>query len=81
MNGMEDDQHVLGPIRNLYDLYAKAGPTYGAAFRVDVSDIAGDTVIGRCGIKNWHGLNSIDFHELIKENGEWKITAKTCQQF
>ncbi len=51
MNSMEDDQHVLGPIRNLYDLYAKAGPTYGAAFRVDVSDIAGDTVIGAVVLK------------------------------
>lgn len=64
MNSMEDDQHVLGPIRNLYDLYAKAGPTYGAAFRVDVSDIAGDTVIGAVVLKTgmaWISLISMNW--------------------
>lgn len=80
MNGVGEGQYVFGPIQNLYDLYAKVGPTSGATFHVDVLDIAGNTAIGRCIIRNWHGKDFVDFHELIKENGEWKIIAKTYQQ-
>ena len=81
MNGVGEGKYVFGPIQNLYDLYNEVGPTTTeAAFHVDVLDIAGNTAIGRCVIKNWHGKDFIDFHELIKENGEWKIIAKTYQQ-
>lgn len=80
MNGVGEGQYVFGPIQNLYDLYAKVGPASGATFHVDVLDIAGNTAVGRCVIRNWHGKDFVDFHELIKENGKWKIIAKTYQQ-
>lgn len=80
MNGSGKDGYVLGPIQNLYDLYAKVGAAKDVAWHIDVLDIAGDTAVGRVIIKNWHGKDFVDFHELIRENGEWRIIAKTYQE-
>ena len=81
MNGYGEGQYVLGPIQNLYDLYEQVGESEGSTFHVDVLDIAGNTAIGRCVIRNWHGKDFVDYHELIKEGEQWKIIAKTYNQF
>lgn len=81
MNGFGEGNYVFGPIQNLYDLYAQVGPAEGSTFHVDVLDIAGNTAIGRCVIRNWHGKDFVDYHELIKEGGAWKIIAKIYNQF
>jgi len=80
MNGSGKDGYVFGPIQNLYDLYARLGAASDVEYHVDVLDIAGNTAVGRCVIKNWHGKDFVDFHELIKKDGEWKIIAKTYQE-
>lgn len=80
MNGSGKDGYVFGPIQNLYDLYAKVGGDANVICHVDVLDIVGNTAVARIVIKNWHGMDFVDFHELIKENGEWKIIAKIYQQ-
>ena len=80
MNGSGKDGYVFGPIQNLYDLYGEVGPAPDATWHIDVLDIAGTTAVGRIVIRNWHGKDFVDFHELIKENGEWKIIAKTYQE-
>lgn len=80
MNGSGKEGYVFGPIQNLYDLYAQVGEAKNSEWHVDVLDIAGNTAIGRCVIRNWHGKDFVDFHELIKENGEWRIIAKTYQE-
>lgn len=61
-------------------LYEKAGPAKDCSCHIDVLGIAGNTAVARVVIKNWHGMDFVDFHELIRENGEWKIIARTCQQ-
>lgn len=43
-------------------------------------EIAVLTAVGRVVVRNWHDKNFVDFHELIRENGEWKIIAKTYQE-
>lgn len=80
MNGSGKDGYVFGPIQNLYDLYAQVGPAPDTTWHIDVLDIAGNTAVGRIVIRNWHGKDFVDFHELIKENGEWKIIAKTYRE-
>ncbi|WP_165077615.1 MULTISPECIES: nuclear transport factor 2 family protein [unclassified Desulfovibrio] len=80
MNGSGKDGYVLGPAHTLYDLYGQVGPAPDAIWHIDVLDRAGNTAIGRIVIKNWHGKDFVDCHELIKENGEWKIIAKTAQE-
>ena len=80
MNGHGKDGYVFGPIQNLYDLYKQVGPAPATECHVDVLDVAGNTAVGRIVIKNWHGKDFIDFHELIRENGEWRIIAKIYQE-
>lgn len=80
MNGHGKDGYVFGPIQNLYELYKEVGPAPETECHIDVLDVAGNTAVGRIIIKNWHGKDFVDFHELVKENGEWKIIAKTYQE-
>ena len=81
MNGLGKDGYVLGPIQNLYDLYDNIGGDPNVKCHADILDIAGSTAVAHVAIKNWHGMDVVDFLELIKENGQWKIIAKTYQQF
>lgn len=81
MNGHGKDGYVFGSIQNLYDLYRQVGPSPETECHIDVLDVAGDTAAGRIVITNWHGRNFVDFHELIRENGEWKIIARIYQEF
>lgn len=81
MNGYAGNgNYVFGSIQALYELYEQIGGS-NKNFHVDVLDIAGNIAIGKCVIKNWHGHDYVDYHELIKENGEWKIIAKVYNQF
>lgn len=80
MNGHGKDGYVFGPIQNLYDLYQQVGVAPAYECHVDVLDVAGNMAVGRIIIKDWHGKDFVDFHELIKENGKWKIIAKTYQE-
>ncbi|OUO93740.1 nuclear transport factor 2 family protein [Cloacibacillus sp. An23] len=78
MNGCHagHGEYVLGPIGALYDLYDEVGAAEGCETHIDVLDIAGDIAVGRVIIKNWHGKDFADYHELMKIDGEWKIVAK-----
>lgn len=80
MNGHGKDGYVFGPIENLYELYRQVGPAPGTEYHIDVLDIVGNTAVARMVIRNWHGKDFVDFHELNKENGQWKIIAKTYQE-
>lgn len=80
MNGHGKDGYVFGQIQNLYELYEQVGPAPECECHIDVLDVAGNTAVGRIVIRNWHGKDFVDFHELIRENGEWKIIAKTYQE-
>lgn len=82
MNGCRAgaDEVVLGPIDALWALYEEVGPAPETEVHADVLDIAGDIAVGRIVIKNWHGRDFVDYHELMRIDGEWKIVAKIyCQ--
>ena len=81
MNGYADGNVVAGGIQALYDLYEQVGPAPEGEYHIDVLDVAGNIAVGRVAIRNWHGKDFVDYHELVKENGEWKIIAKIYNQF
>ncbi len=82
MNGVNGDgSYVFGPIENLYNVCRELGPTPGAKSHIDVLDIAGNIAVGRVVTESWHGQDFVDYHELVKENGEWKIIAKIYSTF
>ena len=68
-----------------HDLTLKAVDAFGAApetkSRVDVLAIEGTAAAVRVTLEDWHGLSFTDFHELIKEDGQWKIVAKVFHQY
>lgn len=80
MNGVGEGQYVLGLIHNLYNLNTKVGPTTGTTFYVNLIHIDDNIAIGSCVIRNWHSKDFVNFYQLIKENGEWKIITKSYQQ-
>lgn len=81
MNGVDaEGKCSFGPIENLYELYRQVGPT-DARTRVDILDIAGSIAVARITIEGWHGQDFVDYHELVKQDGEWKIVAKVFNQF
>ena len=76
-----DGSKILGPIQNLYDRRNRIGAFDGdCAFQVDVLDIAGDIALGRVVMRDYGGMDFVDFHELHKESGKWLIYAKVSTQ-
>lgn len=82
MNSLfKDGSSILGPIQNLYDRRNKLGAFDGkCAYQVDVLDIAGDIAIARVIMEDYGSMDFVDFHELHKDNGKWKIYAKVSTE-
>lgn len=76
-----DGSKILGPIQNLYDRRNRIGAFDGeCAFQVDVLDIAGDIALGRVVMRDYGGMDFVDFHELHREQDRWMIYAKVSTQ-
>lgn len=81
MNGhFKDGTKIMGSIDNLYKYSQDMDPYTDAAYEVDALQIVGDTAVGRCVLKNYGGKDYVDFFELLRDNGEWRIVAKTFQE-
>lgn len=78
MNGYYNEKDQLYTnIDTLWDMMEpldSAEKTYTA--HTDVLDISGNIAVVRITMEGWHGQSYVDYHELIKTNGEWKIIAK-----
>lgn len=79
MNGTGLGAPVFGSIEALYELFRQYGPAQGGSYHADVLDIAGDTAVGRVVMKNCHGVDYVDYHELMRVDSRWKILAKLYQ--
>lgn len=53
----------------------ESGPTNSLA-RVDILDVVNDIACARVVLEDWHGINFIDFHQLLKTENGWKIVSK-----
>ena len=68
------------PVQALFDGADEAGETNSIA-RVDILDVVGDIACARVVMENWHGMNFVDFHNLMKTEDGWKIVSKIYTQF
>ena len=68
------------PAQGLFDAIDQAGPGNAVA-RVDILDVVGNIACARVVMENWHGQNFVDFHQLMKTDGGWKIVSKIYQAF
>ncbi|WP_044469978.1 nuclear transport factor 2 family protein [Mannheimia massilioguelmaensis] len=68
------------PIEVLYQIVAERGNT-NCTMRLDFSDIESPAACGKLIIEDWHGANFVEYMNLIKRNGEWKIVAKVGVPF
>lgn len=81
MNGyFKDGSKIMGPIENLYERRKNMPFKDEGKYEVDVLQIVGNIALGRCVLKNYGGKNFVDFHELIRERGEWRIVSKVFQE-
>ncbi|MBO8415739.1 MAG: nuclear transport factor 2 family protein [Proteobacteria bacterium] len=64
-----------GPASALFEGVDKAGPC-DAKGRIDILDVVNDIACARVVLENWHGMNFVDFHQLMKIDGRWQIVSK-----
>ncbi|NML38557.1 nuclear transport factor 2 family protein [Chitinophaga sp. G-6-1-13] len=77
------DQHLVeGGIANLYDSVARHGAAPHLKARIEVLHKAGNIALVRVEYENnAAGKDGVDYHSLIKINGEWRVIAKLFQTF
>lgn len=68
------------PAQTLFDAVDEAGKTKSVA-RIDILDVVGDIACARVIMEDWHGMNFVDFHHLMKTEDGWKIVSKLYTQF
>ena len=81
MYGYLNGDYFNGSIEALYGAVDALGPAPESKVRIDVLAIEGTAAAVRVTLENWHGLAFTDFHNLIKEDGQWKIVAKVFHQY
>ena len=81
MYGYLNGEYYNGSIEALYGAVDAFGAAPDTLARVDVLSIEGTAAAVRVTLENWHGLSFTDFHNLIKEDGQWKIVAKVFHQY
>lgn len=67
------------PAQTLFDAVDEAGETQ-AIGRIDILDIVKDIACARVVMEDWHGMNFVDFHHLMKTEDGWKIVSKIYTQ-
>ena len=68
------------PAEGFFKAVDKAGKTEATA-RIDILDVAGNVACARVVMENWHGMNFVDFHQLMKVDNEWKIVSKVYKAY
>ena len=63
------------PAQVLFDLIDSKDPTKYVA-QIDVFDVFGDMATARVVMEGESGISFVDFHHLLKKDGEWKIVSK-----
>lgn len=81
MYGYLNGEYYHDSIDALYGAVDAFGAASETKSRVDVLSIEGTAAAVRVTLEDWHGLAFTDFHELIKEDGQWKIVAKVFHQY
>lgn len=67
------------PAQTLFDAVDEAGETQ-ATGHIDILDVVNDIACARVSMEDWHGMNFVDFHHLMKTEDGWKIVSKIYTQ-
>jgi hypothetical protein len=82
MYGFTNGELLGGTIRNLYDFVDQNGDAPEIVTRLDVLAITPTTAVVRVDMeKDAIGADYTDFHTLLKQDGDWKVIAKTYHQY
>lgn len=82
MFGFTNGQLLGGTARNLHGFVAKHGTAPDIQTHIDVLAITPTTAVARVDMeKDAIGANYTDFLALLKQDGTWKIVAKTYHQY
>ena len=93
LKGGSNGSHLLKPIfhknalvngepaQALFDAIDEAGVENSSKARVDILGVAGNIATARVVLENWHGMNFIDFHHLMKTEDGWKIVSKMYAEY
>uniref|UniRef100_UPI004047BB43 nuclear transport factor 2 family protein n=1 Tax=Aliarcobacter sp. TaxID=2321116 RepID=UPI004047BB43 len=67
--------------QTLFDAIDEAGKENESKARIDIFDISGNIATARVILENWHELNFVDFHHLMKTENGWKIVSKMYYEY
>lgn len=82
MFGFTNGELLGGTARNLHGFVAENGAAPDIKTRIDVLAITPTTAVVRVDMeKDAIGADYTDFHTMLKEDGVWKIVAKTYHQY
>ena len=82
MFGFTNGELLGGTARNLHGFVADNGAAPDIKTRIDVLAITPTTAVVRVDMeKDAIGADYTDFHTLLKQDGTWKIVAKTYHQY
>lgn len=82
MFGFTNGKLLGGSARNLHSFVAEHGAAADIAARIDILAITPTTAVVRVDMeKDAIGADYTDFHTLLKQDGKWKIVAKTYHQY
>lgn len=82
MYGFTNGELLGGTIRNLYDFVNENGDAPNITTRLDVLAITPTTAVVRVDMEqDAIGADYTDFHTLLKQDGEWRVIAKTYHQY
>lgn len=82
MYGFTNGELLGGTIRNLYDFVDQNGDAPNIVTRLDVLAITPTTAVVRVDMEqDAIGADYTDFHTLLKQDGTWKVIAKTYHQY
>lgn len=82
MFGFTNGELLGGTARNLHDFVAENGAAPDIKTRIDVLAITPTTAVVRVDMeKDAIDADYTDFHTLLKQDGAWKIVAKTYHQY
>ena len=65
-----------GPIEMLFEATRQGQPNPEMQARIDILDVHGTCAVARVMLEGGDGPDFVDYHSLVKSDGQWKIAAK-----
>jgi hypothetical protein len=67
--------------QTLFDAIDEAGIENESKAKIDILGLVGNIATAKVVLENWHGINFVDFHHLMKTEDGWKIISKIYTEY